>query len=212
MHKNKQNDLISQEECIIMNQTTLDAFERIPGNKKFNESGFIAGVIYGDSVSEAISVKFELVPLIKILKNHGANAKVWVKYGESKKFGFIKEIQRHAVSAKINHIDVQLVAQDHEIKLQLPINFTGEANLVANQFELQIYKSDINVFGSMAIMPDAVNINVAERKLGDTITIKDFALDNKIKVTDEENEIYAVVIPRKELAKEEVNEESVIEA
>ena len=115
-----------------MEKVILDAFERIPGNKKFKEDGFIAGVIYGDNIKEAISVKFELVPLKKILGKHGSNAKVWVKYGEDKKFGFVKEIQRHPVSAIINHVDIQIVALDHEIKLQLPISFKGEANLLDN--------------------------------------------------------------------------------
>ncbi|MGH4123661.1 MAG: 50S ribosomal protein L25 [Clostridium sp.] len=195
-----------------MEKVILDAFERIPGNKKFNEDGFIAGVIYGDNIKEAISVKFELMPLKKILGKHGSNAKVWVKYGEDKKFGFIKAIQRHPVSAKINHIDVQIVSLDHEIKLQLPISFKGEANLIDNLLQLQIHKSEIDVFGNMALMPDGVSIDVADKKLGDTITIKDFDLDAKVKITDEEDQIYAAVIARKEQVEEETTDEPVVVA
>ena len=190
-----------------MEKVILDAFERVPGNKKFKEDGFIAGVIYGDNIKEAISVKFELLPLKKILGAHGSNAKVWVKYGEDKKFGFVKEIQRHPVTAKINHVDIQVVSLDHEIKLQLPISFKGEANLIDNILQLQIQKSDIDVAGLMTLMPDSVIIDISEKKLGDTITIKDFDLDKKIKITDEEDQIYAVVIPMKEKIEEEVTEE-----
>ena len=191
-----------------MEKVILDAFERIPGNKKFNEDGFIAGVIYGDNIKEAISVKFELLPLKKILGQHGSNAKVWVKYGEDKKFGFVKAIQRHPVSAKISHIDIQIVSLDHEIKLQLPISFKGEANLIDNLLQLQVQKSDIDVLGNMALMPDVVNIDIAEKKLGDTITIADFVLDKKIKITDEEDQVYAVIIPIKEQVEEEVEEDA----
>ena len=189
-----------------MEKVILDAFERIPGNRKFNEDGFIAGVIYGDNIKDAISVKFELLPLKKILGKHGSNAKVWVKYGEDKKFGFIKAIQRHPVTAKISHIDVQIVSLDHEIKLQLPIAFKGEANLIDNILQLQVQKSEIDVAGSMALMPDSVVIDIADKKLGDTITIKDFQLDKKIKITDDEDQVYAVVIPMKEKIEEEVEE------
>ena len=184
-----------------MEKVILDAFERIPGNKKFKEDGFIAGVIYGDNIKEAISVKFELLPLKKILGKHGSNAKVWVKYGEDKKFGFVKAIQRHPVSAKINHIDIQIVSLDHEIKLQLPISFKGEANLIDNLLQLQVQKSEIDVFGNMALMPDVVTIDISDKKLGDTITINDFDLDKKIKITDEEDQIYAAIIPMKEKLK-----------
>ena len=62
-----------------MEQVILNALERTASNKKFNEDGFIAGVMYGDGSTEATSVKFELVPLRKILVKHGSNAKVVVK-------------------------------------------------------------------------------------------------------------------------------------
>ncbi|MBW9157916.1 50S ribosomal protein L25 [Clostridium sp. FP2] len=195
-----------------MEKVILDAFERIPGNKKFKEDGFIAGVIYGDNIEEAISVKIELMPLKKILGKHGSNAKVWVKYGEDKKFGFIKEIQRHPVTAIINHVDIQVVSLDHEIKLQLPLSFKGEANLIDNLLELNIHKSEIDVFGNMALMPDGVSVDVSGKKLGDTITIKDFDLDAKIKVTDEEDQIYAAIVARKEQVEEETTDETVVAA
>ncbi|MBU3137005.1 50S ribosomal protein L25 [Clostridium gasigenes] len=176
-----------------MEKNILNAFERTTKSKRFKENGFIAGVIYGDNVKEATSVKFEESSLKKILSKHGSNAKVWVKYGEGKKFGFIKEIQRHPVTAKITHIDVQLVSKNHEIKLQLPIEFKGEKNLVANLLKLNIQKTEIDVFGKMALMPDVVVIDVSEKKLGDTITIKNFNLDKEIKISDNEDEIYATI-------------------
>ncbi|NKF06661.1 50S ribosomal protein L25 [Clostridium gasigenes] len=176
-----------------MEKNILNAFERTTKSKRFKENGFIAGVIYGDNVKEATSVKFEESSLRKILAKHGSNAKVWVKYGEGKKFGFIKEIQRHPVTAKITHIDVQLVSKDHEIKLQLPIEFKGEKNLVANLLKLNIQKTEIDVFGKMALMPDVVVIDVSEKELGDTITIKNFNLDKEIKISDNEDEIYATI-------------------
>ena len=193
-----------------MEEMILDAFERIPTNKRFIEEGFIAGVMYGDSVKEATSMKVQTVELIKILKKHGSNAKIWIKYGEDKKFGFIKEIQRHPVTAKINHIDVQLVSKDQEIKMQLPISFKGEANVTDNLLELKIYKTEIDVVGSMGILPDGVSVDVSQKKLGDTITIKDFDLNKQIKITDDENQIYAAIAQMKEAVTEEVTAEAVV--
>ena len=195
-----------------MEQVILNALERVTGNKKFNEDGFIAGVMYGEGSTEATSVKFELVPLRKILGKHGSNAKVVVKYGEDEKIGFIKEIQRHPVSAIINHIDVQLVSKDQEIKLQLHIAFKGEEALVTKRLQLQIQKPEIDVYGKMAIMPDAVSIDVSQKEFGDTITIKDFDLDDQIKVTDEDNQIYASITQIKEQEEEEPVAEVTAEA
>ncbi|MBU3154118.1 50S ribosomal protein L25 [Clostridium estertheticum] len=189
-----------------MEQVILNALERTASNKKFNEDGFIAGVMYGDGSTEATSVKFELVPLRKILVKHGSNAKVVVKYGEEEKTGFIKEIQRHPVTAKITHIDVQLVSKDHEIKMQLHIAFKGEENLISQRLQLQVQKSEIDVFGKMAIMPDALSVDVSQMALGDSITIKNFDLNKEIRVTDKEDEVYASVTQMKEEVEEVVEE------
>ncbi|MCB2357509.1 50S ribosomal protein L25 [Clostridium estertheticum] len=189
-----------------MEQVILNALERTTSNKKFNEDGFIAGVMYGDGSTDATSVKFELVPLRKILVKHGSNAKVVVKYGEEEKTGFIKEIQRHPVTAKITHIDVQLVSKDHEIKLQLPISYKGEENLSSQRLQLQVQKSEIDVFGKMAIMPDALSVDVSQMALGDSITIKNFDLNKEIRVTDKEDEVYASITQMKEEVEEVVEE------
>ncbi|MCB2293813.1 50S ribosomal protein L25 [Clostridium algoriphilum] len=186
-----------------MEKIILNAFERPVTNKRFREDGFIAGVIYGGNDKEATSVKFELVALKKILQKHGSNAKVYIQYGEDKKFGFIKEIQRHPVSAIINHIDVQLVSLDQEVKLQLRIAFKGEEGLVTKRLQLQVQKSEIDVFGKMVIMPDALSVDISQKVFGDTITIKDFDLDSQIKVTDEEDQVYASIIEAKEQEEEE---------
>lgn len=189
-----------------MEQVILNALERTVNNKRFNEDGFIAGVMYGDGSTEATAVKFELVPLRKILGKHGSNAKVLVKYGEEEKTGFIKEIQRHPVTAKITHIDVQLVSKDHEIKMQLHIAFKGEETLIPQRLQLQVQKSEIDVFGKMAIMPDGLSVDVSQMALGDTITIKNFDLNSEIRVTDKEDEVYASITQMKEEIEEEVEE------
>lgn len=181
-----------------MEEIILNASERAKQHGKFREPGLVAGVLYGDGVSEGTLVKFEEIALKKILMKHGANAKVWVKYGENKKFGFIKELQRNPVTAKIIHVDIQLISKDHEVKLQLPITFKGEHNLTAKELQLQISKSEIDVFGKMALMPEFVEINVSEKELGDIITLKDFNFDKEIKITDKEDQIYATITHMKE--------------
>ncbi len=155
-------------------------------------------MLYGDSIAKATSVKFQTSDLTKILANHGSNAKVWVKYGRNKKFGFIKEVQKNPVTRQVIHVDVQLVSQNQEVKLQLPITFKGKEKLEQRMLLLQVYKSDIDVLGKATLMPDTVVIDVSEKKLGDTITLSDFGLDKEIKISDKENEVYGIITHQKE--------------
>lgn len=183
-----------------MEETILNAVERTMQPKRCREAGFTPGVLYGDSVTNAITVQFETTALKKVLATHGSNAKVWVKYGGNKKFGFIKEVQRHPVSAKLIHTDVFLVSQDHEVRMQIPITFEGRDSL--DNVLLQVHKSEIEVLGKAALMPEAVVVDVSTMALGDTITSKNFNFDKQIKITDNENEIYGIITPLRELAEE----------
>jgi len=183
-----------------MEETILNAVERTMQPKQCREAGFTPGVLYGDSVTNAITVQFETAALKKILATHGSNAKVWVQYGGNKKFGFIKEVQRHPVSAKLIHTDVFLVSQDHEVRMQIPITFEGRDSL--DNMLLQVHKSEIEVLGKAALMPEAVVVDVSTMALGDTITSKNFNFDKQIKITDSENEVYGIITPLRELAKE----------
>ncbi|MDR3599699.1 MAG: 50S ribosomal protein L25 [Desulfosporosinus sp.] len=183
-----------------MEETILNAVTRTMQPKQCREAGFTPGVLYGDSVTNAITVQFETATLKKVIATHGSNAKVWVNYGDNKKFGFIKEVQRNPVSAKVIHIDVFLVSQDHEVKMQIPITFEGRDSL--DNMILQIHKSEIEVFGKAALMPETVVVDVSSMALGDTITAQNFTLDNQIKITDSENEVYGIMAPLRELEEE----------
>lgn len=191
-----------------MEQIILNAEERTKNTKKFREEGFIPGVIYGDCVAKSDPVKFEKVSLMKILAKHGSNVKLWIKRGDDKKFGFIKEVQRHPVSNKIIHLDVQLVSKDHEVKVQVPITFNGEAALAKNQLQLQIQKPEVSVLGKIALIPEVIHVDISQKNAGDTITLKDLNLDKQVKIHDKENEIYATITKMIDKPMEDSDEEA----
>ena len=183
-----------------MEETILNAIERTMEPKQCRAAGFTPGVLYGDSVTNAISVQFEAHALKKIIAAHGANAKVWVDFGGNRKFGFIKEVQRDSVTAKVIHTDVFLVSQDHEVTMQIPIDFEGRDNL--DNVLFQVYKSEIEVTGKAVLMPDSVIVDVSTMVLGDTITSANFNLDKQLTITESENEVYGIITPLPELVEE----------
>lgn len=177
-----------------MEVTVLNAVDRAKKSGKFRETGFVSGVLYGDHIVGAKSVKFETAAVNKIIARHGANAKVWVKYNGDKKFGFIKEVQRDAVSGRIRHLDVHIVAKDHEVKLQVPVTVQGEDVLHAQLLRLQMYKSEITVVGAIDLMPAEIQVDVSGMKLGDAITSSSFQLDPRLRVSEKEDEVYGMIV------------------
>ena len=183
----------------------LEASERAKG--KFRENGYVAGVLYGDGVEASTAVKFEERALNKVLNTHGPSAKIWITINNNKKYGIIKEVQRKPITRVVSHIDVQIVSIDHEIKLQIPINYKGEDDLRSKQLQLQIYKSEITVFGKMALMPDTINVDVSAMNLGDSITLSNFGLDKLLKI-ENEDAVFGTIINLRVQPAEEVDTET----
>lgn len=196
-----------------MGEIILNAIQRPAKPGKFRELGFVPGVLYGEGVEKPASVKFDELALKKILTSHGANAKLWVNYDKNKIFGFIKEVQREPVSMRLLHIDVQLVSKNQEVKMQIPINFKGKESLNLKQLNFQVNKLEIDVVGNATLMPDVIDIDVSEKILGDTITLKDFTFDSHIKIHGDADEIYGVVTYLKHtITEEEPITEEVVKA
>ena len=188
-----------------MEQTLLKALARSENPKKTRTAGFIPGVLNGAG-AEASSVKFESAALNKIITKHGTNAKMWVEFNDEKKFGFIKEIQKHPVEAKVIHITIQLVGKDQEVKMHLPITFHGREELEHKLMQIQVYKTDVEVIGKTELMPDVVVVDIAQKESGDLITAADFHLPEGIRILDAENEHYAII----KAAAEEIEEEPAV--
>jgi large subunit ribosomal protein L25 len=176
-----------------MPETVLNASPRPKQRGRFREPGFIAGVIYGENMTDSNMVKFDRAVITKVLKMHGANARVSIMYENNKTLGFIKEVQRDAISKQITHVDVQIVAEDQEVKMQIPIVFKGEDMLAARELQLQIYKNDVAVTGKMNLMPETISVDVASMESGDSITLNDLGLNKDLKVGDKEDTVYGVI-------------------
>lgn len=194
-----------------MEQIVLDVTQRVKKTKKFREEGFIPGVIYGGNSEKSEAIKIQEASLKKILSKHGMNAKLGIQFGDEKKFGFIKEIQRQPVTNKIVHVDLQFVSKDQDVKLQIPIVFKGEEELRARQFQLNVNKQEAEVLGKIDLMPEVIHVDVSQKNAGDTITFKDLNLNENIKTHDKIDEVYASVanlVIEKEIEDEADTEEA----
>ena len=185
-----------------MEDTILKATMRTESPKKARDAGFTPGVL-NEHDTTSTSVQFDTPALNKVIAKHGPNAKIWVEMGKKKRFGFIKEVQRHPVEGKVIHVSVQLMTKDQEVKMHLPIAFHGRDELEHRLLQVHVYKSDMEVVAKATLMPDVVVTDVSKKEAGDSITIADFNLPAEIRVLDGEHEIYAVIKAAKEAPVEE---------
>ncbi len=185
-----------------MDNALLKALPRMESPKIVRNAGFIPGVLNGPGTAST-SVKFDAKELNKVIAKNGTNAKIWVELEDAKVFGFVKEIQRHNVERNILHVAIQLVSTDQVIKLQLPISFHGRDELEHRMLQVHVLKSEMEVEGKTALMPDVIVVDVAKKELGESITAIDFHLAPEIKVLDPDHEVYATIKAARALPVEE---------
>jgi large subunit ribosomal protein L25 len=191
-----------------MGVTILKAMERSENPKKVRDAGFIPGVLNGPGTTST-SVQFETTALNKIIIKNGMNAKIWVELGSEKRFGFVKEVQTHPVGRNIIHVAIQMVSKDQEVKMQLPITFHGSDELEQKFLHVHVNKSEVEVFGKTALIPDMLVVDVSKKELEETITAMDFQLPAEIKILDPEHEVYATIKAIREVIAEKTEEEEV---
>ena len=194
-----------------MKEVIIEALACPKKSGKFKEQGFVRGVLYGEGMEATTSVKFDLMAIKNLIAHHGTNAKVWVKYEGVKKFGLVKEVQIESLTKKILHIDIQIIAKDQKMQLQVPIHFIGEEALKKAELELRISKHEVTLNGDMNLMPEYIDVDVSELELGGQVTYADFKLNDSL-VTDDLELVYAVVNHLKLAAIEETETEVETEA
>ena len=185
-----------------MEKTVLKATPRDGKPRKLRRDGFTPGVLNSSDTSST-PVQFETSALNKLIERHGPNAKVWIELDKKKHFGYIKEIQKQPVDWNVIHVSVQLVDQDQEVKMHLPIFYHGREELEHRMLMLQVSKSEVEVVGKAGKMPESIGIDVSKRESGDHVTSADFHLPKDVHIHETEHESYAVVRVQRALVAEE---------
>ena len=188
-----------------MEEIALKAVIRKDKPKKVRREGSVPGVLNGPGTAST-PVQFESSGLNKVIARHGTSAKLWILLGGEKKFGFLKEVQRHPVDGNAVHVSVQMISQDQDVKMQLPIAFRGHGDLEHNLLQLQVYHSEAEVEGKAALIPDEIVVEVSGKQAGDTITAADFHLPEGVRTIDPEGEAYAAVKAVRAVAADDAEE------
>ena len=123
----------------------------------------------------------------------------------------MQDIQFHPVSDKILHIDFLEVFDDKPITISIPVILNGLAIGVRNGGNLMFRRRKIITRGLAANLPDAIEIDIENVKIGEFIYIKDISVDGCQFLAPDNAVVVGVKTARgaiEEESEEEENEES----
>ena len=143
--------------------------------KKLRQQGKIPGIFYARDEA-AISITLDEQNATKVLTSEGGLIEIQIGSKKVRK-AIIKEVQTDPVRQSLVHVDVMGVQLKVKITIEVPIHFLGEAIGVKEQGGiLHQYFREIEVTCLPLDIPDHIDIDVSNLKLGDSIAIRDLSI------------------------------------
>ncbi len=161
------------------------------------KNGNVPGVFYARSVQPlAIEIQEQLIkPLVYTSQTHLISLQV---EGQEEHECIIKDVQFDPLTDKVVHFDLYGLTKGEKIELEVPVQFIGSAIGVKEGGIVQqlLHKLDIECLPKD--IPQHLEINISELKLGDAIHVKDLNFEDITILNSEDTVIVAVTHPKVE--------------
>jgi large subunit ribosomal protein L25 len=179
-----------------MKTTSIPAEPRAISNKaaikQLRKVGRVPAVLYSDGKSRSISVDY--ADAKRVLFTSEAFI-VQMEIDGKKTSAIVRDAQYHPVTDKIQHIDFLDVSSDKAIEISLPIDLIGTPKGVMGGGRLLKKLRKLTVKGKPSEMPERIEVNVTDLKLGYSIKVEDLDLDLHV-TTVGSSAIASVDVPR----------------
>lgn len=161
---------------------------------RLRSQGLIPGVFY-NAKGEKISVYAPALPLEKMYEEVGKTTVFNLEISEDGKKDvrpvLIWQVQRHPYKKAFTHIDFYGVDLDKEVKVDVPLEFTGTARGVKLGGVLETYREKVRLCSKPLDMPKKITIDVTNMDINSTLTVSGLQLPENVKAVYDQN--YAVV-------------------
>ena len=139
-------------------------------NRALRNQGKVPCVLYGGEKQVHFSVKEN--DLNKLVNTPNVYL-VEVDFEGTTYKAILQDIQFHPLTDRIIHVDFLQVFDDKEVTMNIPVNFIGSAIGVKNGGNLIVRRRSIKTRALPANLPDAIEVNIENLKIGKTIFIGD---------------------------------------
>ncbi len=150
-------------------------------SRRLRSAGKVPAVVYGHGV-DPLPVAVDAKDLRAALTTDaGLNALLALQVDGATHLTMAKIVQRHPVRGTVAHVDFQIVRRDEVVTAEVPIVLVGEA--------VQVHRDDghvdhqlftIAVHAVPGRIPNAVEVDVSELTIGQTIRVAELSLPSGV--------------------------------
>src|SRR5204863_5277074 len=190
-----------------MKSVALNAFPRSLGRragaKQLRTAGRIPAIIYG---RQAQPQKLEVIAKeMENLVHHSISENLLVDLevkddARPKRLALVQEVQHHALSGQVRHVDFHEVAENEKVTVMVPVETVGEAAGVKTEggvLEHVLFK--IKARALPKDLPEVITVDVSHLNIGQAIHLGEIQAPPGVELLgDKSVPVIAVAAPRTE--------------
>ena len=170
-------------------------------SQRIRKSGNIPAVLYGPNGTRTLSIESsEFRKLWKQVSGRTALIELVEEGAENNALSIIQEIQRNPRTDDFVHIDFKEILRGRDMFATISIHVKGDAYGVRTEGGLiEQHRHDVAIRCRPRHLPEFVEVDVTEMKVGDTIKIKELpALEGVTYLTDGDVDVVSCVAAKVE--------------
>lgn len=187
--------------------TALEVQAREPSGsravRRLRRTGMVPGVVYGGG-EDPVCFQVPARELRHVLAHSGALLDLSVD-GAKPTPVVLKELIRHPVTGEATHLDLLRVRLDQAIHATVVVHLTGadDAPGVKEGGVLEQITREVTIEALPTDIPDAIEHDVSEMQIGDTVTIEALSAPSAVKLLDDAETVIATLTPPRLQTEEE---------
>ena len=166
--------------------------------RRLRRDGNLPGVFYGPK-ADPIPLQLNKRELLQSISDLGGSHIIRMKSTSSvlqNKVALIKEIQVHAVTGEILHLDFYEVDLEQKLTVKVPLHFVGKAEGVVRGGILQPVVREIEVECLPSDIPPSLDVDVTALDIGNTLHVSTLPIpEGVIAVYETDFTLVTVVAP-----------------
>jgi large subunit ribosomal protein L25 len=166
-------------------------------NRRLRSQGLLPAVLYArdmDSVAVSISDR----EFSRLARLAGASQVFSLKSEDGEINGrsvLVKDIQQDWVKGRVLHVDFQVLHDNEEIEVRVPLNFVGEApGVKIDGGVLTIAVHDLGVRCLPRYIPRSIEVDISRLGIGSSIHAGDIPLPENVALYDQAEEAVVSVV------------------
>jgi len=183
-----------------MNEILLNVKRRAPGRSAariMRRQGIVPGIYYyhGEEPISISATELSLRPLIETSESHLIRIKL---DDGGEKTCILKAIDFHPITDRPVHFDLQGVAANESIRVEVPIALQGQAAGQRDGGILEFVLHKVEIECLPKDLPEHINVDITGLGIGQSIHVGDLAIENITILTPADVTVALVAAPRVE--------------